>query len=213
MNVKTLAVLALLATFGCAEKAVEQTETTEDPLRACSTSASCGRKLFCAHPDGACGGRGTCTAVPEMCIEIYKPVCGCDGKTYGNACVAAGARTSVRHEGPCECDEGTFTSTTIDGALLAAAPWESKDELLQYSFDTDGTFASSDSPPCRNASPPCMVPMIVNTGTFSIEGHEIVRLDYGNGNVAVLTPQRNCRGAMRLTGTDYGRAIEVYQRR
>jgi hypothetical protein len=36
-----------------------------------------------------------------MCPDIWAPVCGCDGNTYANGCVAAGARINVAYEGEC----------------------------------------------------------------------------------------------------------------
>lgn len=47
----------------------------------------------CAEP----GDPGSC-----FCPEIYAPVCGADGNTYGNACEAECADVRVVHEGTCE---------------------------------------------------------------------------------------------------------------
>ena len=67
----------------------------------------CAGDQYCDFPDDACGaadGPGVCRDRPEACIQIFDPVCGCDGSDYGNACVAASAGVDVAREGECDGD-------------------------------------------------------------------------------------------------------------
>lgn len=44
---------------------------------------------------------GSCQPLPQACDDIAKPVCGCDRRTYSNACEAHVASTSVLREDAC----------------------------------------------------------------------------------------------------------------
>jgi hypothetical protein len=48
-----------------------------------------------------CDIQGVCISTPEVCIEIFSPVCGCDGVTYSNDCFAAAAGMSIDFVGEC----------------------------------------------------------------------------------------------------------------
>lgn len=79
---------------------------------------TCGTGEWCDYEGTSCGfadQTGVCKTKPDACAEIYAPVCGCNGKTYGNACEASIAGVDVKKNGACTdscggCGSGKYCS-------------------------------------------------------------------------------------------------------
>jgi len=73
---------------------------TVEPL-VCDSFLDCPDGQFCETAEGDCLGSGICTPLSDLCFADYVPVCGCDGVTYSNVCVAERNGMSVDFQGTC----------------------------------------------------------------------------------------------------------------
>jgi len=69
----------------------------------CSQDIDCqGKNTFCEYELGSCKPPGKCVEIPELCPELYDPVCGCDGRTFSNLCYSSVASQSISVSTSCE---------------------------------------------------------------------------------------------------------------
>ena len=173
-SVNLLAVLALVACNGRPVPATFLDSSVQDgPAQAdlfpgsdrggrpapCNTNAHCDKTDYC-HLDQGCvatgGSIGQCKKRPQNCTSLSDPVCGCDGKTHGNACAAHWAGANIAYKGKCQtCSE---LSTLYTEAVLQAkkcclpcskpqCTYKVKNNLICpcYTYiETDNTAALSD---------------------------------------------------------------------
>ena len=76
-------------------------EYTGQCISYCEDNSDCGPHYYCAKAVGDCDGVGVCEQRPTVCVDIWDPVCGCNGQTYANYCYAAMAGVNVDYAGQC----------------------------------------------------------------------------------------------------------------
>jgi len=96
--------------------------TASCPPAPCWSNADCLEDEYCAKAAGHCDDMGTCELQYDVCLMIWDPVCGCDGRTYSNAGCAAVAGVNVDYPGPCQPQaccfpDGSCSDLTEDECL------------------------------------------------------------------------------------------------
>lgn len=104
MRLTRLIVAMLIAMLGVAISSGESSAANLDEACGSAANITCNSALWCQRGAGQCqaaDAAGTCNKAPAFCMQIYRPVCGCNGKTYANDCERQKARVQLDYVGAC----------------------------------------------------------------------------------------------------------------
>ncbi|MCP3979400.1 MAG: hypothetical protein GY716_08730 [bacterium] len=92
-----------------------------------------GPNQFCRRPPGQCDEdpEGLCTQIPQDCPGTFEPVCGCNGVTYANACLAEAEAATIDFAGSCECEV----------ELIGGTATQCSTGVMEVAFSIDTTSA------------------------------------------------------------------------
>lgn len=83
-----------------------------------------------------------CSPIPEDCPTVDDPVCGCDGRTYGNACLANAAEVAVASRGPCDtarsCRDVLRADPSAPSGVYTIQPLPGRLFEVYCDMETDG---------------------------------------------------------------------------
>ena len=153
-----VSVFCLVLLASCSKQG-EPSRYPDRPGGECSrvAGATCDTGFVCHYaPNAECGeagAQGACFPMPSNCTKDYSPICGCDGRTYVNICVAHSHGVSPRQSGECPssaapgvpagppgtCGSGGATATCATGLFCSYSE-------AQYCGEVSGPGACTEQP-------------------------------------------------------------------
>ena len=239
---KTVLVATLFAggvlAIGCSQESGdpeaegEITEESDDALLskpACGARLgnTCGKGEYCRFSMNAICGRadqtGRCTRKPNSCPSAKATVCGCDGRTFRNACQAHAAGVSVLASGACApiCDPAVFEKVVAPTLAEIKGFW-SRREVVGYTETIEELSLRSDATyKLRKVVGPYCTPgglcprfptrIFESQGTFDAQPGHGIQL-YPDAFSSADLPEsfgveKSCAPSLRLTTTETGVAV------